>query len=92
MDPHRIILRPRISEKGMAHVEGRNQYSFEVAKGANKIEIARAVSQLFNVKVVDVQTMNQRGKARRLGWVQGRTPACKKAIVKLAEGERIDLF
>ena len=92
MDPHNIILRPRISEKGMAHVEGRNQYSFEVAKGANKIEIAKAVSELFNVKVVNVQTMNQKGKSRRLGWVQGRTPAWKKAIVRLAEGERIDLF
>jgi large subunit ribosomal protein L23 len=92
MDPHRIILRPRVSEKGMAHVEARNQYSFEVARGANKIEIARAVSALFDVKVVDVQTMSQKGKARRLGWVRGRTPAWKKAIVKLAEGERIDLF
>jgi len=92
MDPHSIVLRPRVSEKGMAHVEGRNQYPFEVARGANKIEIAKAIETLFKVKVVQVQTMNMKGKSRRVGWVQGKTPGWKKAIVKLAEGERIDLF
>ena len=91
-DPHSIVLRPRVSEKGMAHVEGRNQYSFEVARGANKIQIARAVEALFNVKVTQVQTMIIKGKSRRVGWVQGTTPAWKKAVVKLAEGDRIDLF
>ncbi len=92
MNPRDIILRPRISEKGMAHVEGRNQYSFEVARKANKIEISKAVQSLFEVKVVQVQTMNVKGKSRRVGWIRGRTPAWKKAVVKLAEGERIDLF
>ena len=92
MDPHAIVLRPRISEKGMAHVEGRNQYTFEVARKANKIEIARAVSELFKVKVVRVRTMNMRGKSRRIGWIRGTKPSWKKAVVKLAEGERIDLF
>jgi len=91
-DPHSIILRPRVSEKGMSHVEGRNQYSFEVARNANKIEIARAVEVLFKVKVTQVQTMIMKGKSRRVGWVQGTTPAWKKAVVKLAEGDRIDLF
>jgi len=92
MDPQAIILRPRISEKGMAHVEGRNQYTFEVARGANKIEIAKAVEALFSVKVTRVQTMNFRGKGRRIGWIHGRKPDWKKAVVKLAEGDRIDLF
>ena len=92
MDVQDIVLRPRISEKGMAHVEGRNQYTFEVARNANKIEIAKAVEILFKVKVVKVQTMNFKGKSRRIGWVRGQTPAWKKAVVKLAEGNRIDLF
>ncbi|MBN2491153.1 MAG: 50S ribosomal protein L23 [Planctomycetes bacterium] len=92
MDPHAIVLSPRVSEKGMAHVEDRNQYTFAVARGANKIEIARAVAALFKVKVVRVRTMNMRGKSRRIGWIRGKKPAWKKAVVKLAEGERIDLF
>jgi len=92
MDPQAIVLRPRISEKGMAHVEGRNQYTFEVARSANKIEIAKAVESLFKVKVIQVQTMNFKGKGRRIGWIHGTKPAWKKAVVKLAEGDRIDLF
>ncbi len=92
MQPRDIILRPRISEKGSAHMELRNQYSFEVARGANKIEIRKAIETIFDVKVTQVQTMNVKGKARRIGWIRGRTPAWRKAIVRLAEGNRIDLF
>ena len=92
MDPQAIIRRPRISEKGSVHTELRNQYCFEVAREANKIEIAKAVESLFDVKVAQVQTMNVKGKARRLGWVRGRTPAWKKAVVKLEKGQHIDLF
>lgn len=91
-DPHTILLRPRITEKGMAHIEDRNQYTFEVARDANKIEIRQAVEALFDVKVVKVRTMNVKGKRRRLGWVTGRTPGYKKAVVQLAPGHRIDLF
>ena len=92
MDPQTIIVRPRISEKGSVHTERRNQYCFEVARGANKIEIAKAIESLFDVKVAQVQTMNVKGKARRLGWVRGRTPAWKKAVVKLGKDQHIDLF
>lgn len=92
MEPRDIIVRPCISEKGSAHMELRNQYSFEVARSANKIEIRKAIENIFDVKVKHVQTMNVKGKARRMGWVRGRTPAWRKAIVRLAEGSRIDLF
>lgn len=92
MDAQTIIVRPRISEKGSVHTELRNQYCFEVARNANKIEIAKAVESLFDVKVVQVQTMNVKGKARRLGWVRGRTPSWKKAIVRLEKDQHIDLF
>lgn len=92
MQPRDIILRPCISEKGSSHMELRNQYSFVVARQANKIEIRKAIEEIFDVKVTQVQTMNVKGKARRIGWIRGRTPAWRKAIVRLAEGSRIDLF
>ncbi|MEJ2219057.1 MAG: 50S ribosomal protein L23, partial [Gemmatimonadota bacterium] len=63
-----------------------------VHKDANKIEIRRAVEEMFNVTVLGVRTMNVRGKWRRVGRALGKKPGYKKAIVKLAEGERIDVY
>ncbi len=87
-----IILKPIITEASMEGLE-MNKYTFKVAKNANKIEIAKAVEELFGVKVVKVNTMNCRGRKKRMGMYEGRTPSWKKAIVTLAEGEKtIEFF
>ena len=87
-----IVRRPLVTEKNMHFAETRNEYAFEVEKAANKIEIRHAVEMLFNVKVVSVRTMIKKGLTRRVGhsWTKG--PSTKKAIVKLAEGYKIDLL
>lgn len=91
-DPWRIIVRPLITEKGTLLKEGANQYLFEIAKGANKIEVKQAVEALFKVKVLDVHTISVKGKRRRLGRFVGRTPDWKKAVVTLKEGQSIEFF
>ena len=68
------------------------KYVFVVAKAANKIEIAKAVSEIFKVKVAKVNTVNVLGKKKRMGRTQGKRPDYKKAIVKLAPGETIEFF
>ena len=68
------------------------KYVFEVAKAANKIEIAKAVSEIFKVKVADVNTINVEGKKKRMGRFVGKRSDFKKAIVKLAAGETIEFF
>ena len=67
-------------------------YAFIVAKDANKIEIRQAVQALFGVRVTDVRTANYRGKWRRVGRSIGKRPSYKKAVVKLAAGEQIDVY
>lgn len=69
-----------------------NKYSFEVARDADKPEIKRAIEQIFKVTVTAVHTMNVRGKKRRRGRVFGYQRNWKKAVVTLAQGDRIDLF
>jgi len=69
-----------------------NKYSFEVDRNATKPQIKRAIEEIFNVRVTAVHTMNVRGKLRRRGRQYGYTADWKKAIVTLAEGDRIDLF
>ncbi len=87
-----IILKPIITEASMEGLE-MNKYTFKVAKNANKIEIAKAVEELFGVKVAKVNTMNCRGRKKRMGMYEGRTSSWKKAIVTLAEGEKtIEFF
>ncbi|MGH7477228.1 MAG: 50S ribosomal protein L23 [Longimicrobiales bacterium] len=87
-----VIIRPIVTEQSTNLAEERNAYAFIVARDANKIEIGNAIKQLFNVEVAAVRTMNYRGKWRRVGRSVGKRPAFKKAIVKLAEGERIDVY
>ncbi len=88
-DPRKIIIRPILSEKAL-RLREYNQYIFEVAKEANKIDIKRAVEELFKVKVEKVRTLNFRGKPKRMGIFEGRTSSWKKAIVTLKKGERIE--
>lgn len=91
--PQDIILRPVITEASMANVQLR-KYTFRVAKDANKIEIAKAVEALFpGAKVSSVNTVNCRGRLKRMGRNQGYTPSFKKAIVTLTEGSKtIEFF
>jgi large subunit ribosomal protein L23 len=89
---HDVILRPLVTEKSTDRLEREGAYSFVVARDANKVEIAYAVEALFGVKVRDVHTMQYRGKQRRLGRHVGRRAAWKKAVVKLREGDTIEIF
>jgi len=87
-----VIRRPIISEKSTAHAEVAGRYPFEVAVQANKQEIKDAVQKLFNVKVCDVRTMIMHGKVKRVGRFETKKSNWKKALVTLAEGQKIDFF
>lgn len=89
---HRTIVRPIVTEQSSAAYQERGEYTFRVASDATKTTIRNAVEQLFGVKVTGVWTSNQRGKARRVGKDLGRRPHWKKAIVKLRDGDTIDIF
>jgi large subunit ribosomal protein L23 len=91
-DPRSIIRRVLITEKGTVQREKLNQYLFEVARDANKIEIKRAVEAVFHVKVDSVQTMQLHGKVKRQGRTIGRRNDWKKAIVTLKPDQKIELF
>ncbi len=91
LDVYQIIKRPIITEK-TTKLKEENKYVFEVHPKANKQMIKNAVEKLFNVKVLDVKTMNMKGKLRRLGRFEGYKPNWKKAIVKLAKGQTIKLL
>ena len=82
-----IIRRPIITEQSMDQTADR-KYTFEVAKGANKIEIKKAVEEVFGVEVEKVTTMNYIGKPKRQGVFQGKRADWKKAVVKLKEGSK----
>ena len=87
-----IIQAPIITEKTMGLKENFNKYTFKVAKTANKVEIKNAVEEIFKVKVLSVETINVLPKRKRVGQHVGYQPAYKKAICKLAEGDKIDAF
>ena len=87
-----IIKRMLMTEKGTRLKETANQYTFEVDRGANKLEIRRAVEEQFSVKVKDVNTMTRKGKAKRLRTASyGRTPSWKRAVVTLQDGQNIEM-
>lgn len=90
-DARQIIIRPVISEHSYDQIEN-NVYTFEVLKTANKIEIARAVEQIFDVKVNRVNTLNVKPKKKRLRYKEGETRSWKKAMVSVAEGDTIEIF
>ena len=93
MTPEQIIRRPIVlTEKANLLREKRNQFVFEVARTANKVEIKAAVQKLFNVKVLAVNTMIFRGKDRRMGRGYAKTQNWKKAVVTLKDGDSIDFF
>lgn len=87
-----IIIEPVVSEQSMELMQENNTYTFRVLKEANKIEIKNAIEEIFNVSVENVNTMNVRGKTRRMGRNEGKRPDWKKALVKLAAGDQIEVF
>ena len=98
-DPHDLILRPVVTEKTAAQMEEGPVYTFIVAGDANKLEIGKAVTAIFDVQVAHVRTMRYPGKPRRSimarlarNYARGRRAAFKKAVVRLADGESIELY
>jgi large subunit ribosomal protein L23 len=87
-----VIVAPLITEKGSLLSEKSNQVIFRVRREANKTEIKTAIESLFKVKVIDVRTLRNLGKFRRVGKNVGRLPLWKKAYVTLKEGDKIDFF
>ncbi|HEX7446659.1 MAG TPA: 50S ribosomal protein L23 [Pirellulales bacterium] len=92
LEPHQVILRPLVTEKGMHRSTRYNAYAFEVHRQATKLDVRRAVESLFDVKVIHVRTLTRKGKPRRNRFRSGQTKDWKKAIVKLSEEHRIDFF
>jgi len=88
LSPRDVLIRPLITEKSHEAME-RGTYTFEVHPQATKADIHNAVEEIFKVRVVKVNTVNMKGKPRRLGVQTGRTSSWKKAMVTLAPGERI---
>ncbi len=91
-DPREIIGRALTTERSVVLREDFNRYAFVVDESTNKLEIKRAVEELFKVKVESVSTQNVRGKIKSLGRFTGRRPSWKKAVVKLKEGQVLPLF
>ena len=87
---HNIVLSPIVSEKSTTLSDKQNKYVFKVSPRANKIEIRKAIEKIFNVNVTSVNTMNFRGKRKRVRMTEGMTSAWKKAVVTLKKGQKID--
>ncbi|HEX6524912.1 MAG TPA: 50S ribosomal protein L23 [Streptosporangiaceae bacterium] len=90
-NPRDVLLRPVVSEKSYGLLD-EGKYTFVVAPDANKTQIRLAVEAVFGVKVTNVNTLNRQGKRRRTRYGWGKRPDSKRAIVTLAEGDRIDIF
>ena len=89
---YRVIQKPVITEKATDDTAGRNAYHFRVPITANKVEIRQAIEKLFEVEVLSVNTARVRGKVRRRGYTAGATPTWKRAMVKLREGQTIEIL
>ena len=92
MEPYRVVRRPHVSEKTTDLIQNHNTYVFEVDPEATKTDIRDAISKIWDVTVKSIRIVNVRGKARRMGRISGFSRSWKKAIVKLAEGEGIDVL
>jgi large subunit ribosomal protein L23 len=90
-DPRDIIIEPVISEKSYGLLD-QNKYTFIVRPDANKTQIKQAVEQIWEVKVTAVNTQNRQGKRKRTRFGYGKRPDTKRAIVSVAEGDRIPIF
>lgn len=92
MNSHEVIRRPIVTEKSTMLKEGGNVIAFEVDASANKIEVKRAIEELFKVKVAEVRLFNVRGKMKRMGRYVGKRTDWRKAYVRLKEGEKAPDF
>jgi len=92
LEPHQVIIKPLVTEKGMHRSTRCNAYAFEVSRLATKEDVRRAVEELFEVKVLKVNTQNRKGKPRKTRFRFGYTKDWKKAIVTLDAEHRIDFF
>ena len=92
MEVHSILRRPIVTEKTTRGMEYQNAYVFEVSPGANKIEVRRAIEELFDVKVAKVNIRNRKGKLKRVGRSLGYTKDRREAIVTLRAGHKLDVF
>lgn len=90
-DPREVIVAPIVSEKSYSLLD-QNYYTFLVHPDANKTEIRQAVEAIWDVRVLRVNTINRRGKTKRFRFTRGRRADTKRAVVKLAEGDRIEIF
>jgi large subunit ribosomal protein L23 len=86
-----VIIRPVVSEKSYAGLEN-NTYTFLVDKRSSKTEIKEAIQKIWNVQVTSVRTLNRKGKVKRRRFTMGKRPDEKRAVVTLAEGDRIEIF
>ncbi len=91
-DPRDVIFEPVVSEKTYDLIERTNTYTFLVDPRSNKEEIRDAISSIFEVSVVRVNTMNRKGKLKRTGYVMGKRSDTKRALVTLVDGDSIDIF
>ena len=92
MDNINVIIKPLVTEKSTHQQTTRNSYAFQVNPGANKHQIKDAIERQYKVKVLDVRTMNRKGKPRRSRYKMSATSDWKKAVVVLDENSRIELF
>jgi large subunit ribosomal protein L23 len=92
LEPSQVILRPLVTEKGMHKANRNNAYAFEVNRLAGKEDVRRAVEELFDVKVLHVNTQNRKGKPRKTRFRGGQTKDWKKAVVTLDKEHRINFF
>ena len=90
-DARDVILAPVVSEKSYSLLDD-NAHTFIVHPEANKTEIRQAVEKIWNVSVISVNTLNRKGKSKRFRFTQGKRPDTKRAVVKLAEGDKIEIF
>lgn len=91
-DPRDVVIEPVVSEKSYDLIEDHNIYTFVVDRGANKTQIKQAVSKIFDVTVVSVNTLNRKGKVKRTGYMVGKRKNTKRALVKLAVGDSIEIL
>ena len=91
-NPRDVVLEPVVSEKSYDLIQELNTYTFVVDTRSNKTEIKQAVAEIFDVRVVSVNTINRKGKVKRTGYKTGRRKSTKRALVTLAVGDSIDIF
>ena len=89
--PRDVVIRPIVSEKSYSALEG-NAYTFLVSPDANKTEIKEAIQQIWNVRVTNVNTIVRKGKVKRTRMSTGKRPDEKRAVVRLAQGDSIEIF